>query len=1216
MARLPIVNSDDGIWGGILNEFLEVEHNADGTLKSGGTLGAYAPLASPTFTGSVTVPAPVNATDAVTKQYVDAIDNNNVKLTGNQTVGGEKTFTSTVKGTYGSNGKLTLAGVPGAGGVLALYNDASDSDDYPGLEVSSTQGIFFGDGTSSSDVVISRAGAGNLNFNSARLSNLADPTADQDAVTKKFLGEYVSTSNLEGGISYKSVGFEAFHDAVAQSETTPFDMVIFNDSLDWGSTVNRPWTWRFGDRVAEAAGTPTGLRQGTVYAKASGHPTMDTCDGTTTDTTTGGWGAVLSSGQTASHTARCDAWSVGYTAGAGNLVVRDGGPTGTILATIDTSAVSGSGNVWTSGALTLGNNQIHITASGGSATLDFVMPHLGTRTKGGRVWSVSHSGWDNTHYAATPSRGVDLVEKLTPKVVIIETGTNATTTYGQEIDDLVTAVRSVSPTSLVVVIVPPVSIAIPRAELDAGRAVVQTLDVPIVDWDRLIPDYNDRLVVDGVHPTSTGVETFASVTWAAMSPDPLGSLARTVGKGVRTDILEIEGPVSTDITLMGSWASLGRGGPDAPHITMGKNGSNLVDVQALPGVIDTTAGLMKVAGEVTIDTPGDGEVRFAGPNNQPLISAYSVSTNPYPSIFMGTTLSVPIIGFGSGATAADASLMYVGSKQIMHSNGEGTFIANLAPQINAQTGTSYTLVLADAGKQITRNNSSASTQTLPQNSDVAIPVGTQMRIHNIGTGTVTLQAGTGATLVGDTNLTTNATALITKISTNGWLASVAGSGAFSSLIIDEDDMVSNLDTKVPTQQSVKAYVDGLNIGNVKLTGNQTITGNITVNTTGDGDIRMAESGNQPTINFYSLSANAHPTVSLGTIFASPALFFGTGLAAPDTMLGRSGVKQFSINAGEGTLAANLAPVINAQTGLSYTLALTDAGKQITRSNAAASTQTLPQNSDAAIPVGTQIRIHNIGSGTVTLQAGTGATLVGDTSLVTNKTAFITKISTNGWLVNAGGSVAGATMNSDSSLAGNGYFLDEDNMASDSATKVPSQQSVKAYVDASKIVALQQGTGAAAFDTTTAETSVLSGGAITVPAGTLATNGDQIVVTYVGDVLNNTGGAVTQTNRLKVGSNTLVGLNGYSLATNAFVPQCKIHATVTRVSATSVVAEMHTILNNALNTNVIQAPITSASYTVSDLSSNTLNLDLTWQMNTSNASARITPKIVVIKVERV
>lgn len=44
--------------------------------------------------------------------------------------------------------------------------------------------------------------------------------------------------------------------------------------------------------------------------------------------------------------------------------------------------------------------------------------------------------------------------------------------------------------------------------------------------------------------------------------------------------------------------------------------------------------------------------------------------------------------------------------------------------------------------------------------------------------------------------------------------------------------------------------------------------------------------------------------------------------------------------------------------------------------------------------------------------------------------------------------AGATMNSDTTLAGNAYFLDEDLMTSNDATKVPSQQSVKSYVDTS------------------------------------------------------------------------------------------------------------------------------------------------------------------------
>lgn len=43
--------------------------------------------------------------------------------------------------------------------------------------------------------------------------------------------------------------------------------------------------------------------------------------------------------------------------------------------------------------------------------------------------------------------------------------------------------------------------------------------------------------------------------------------------------------------------------------------------------------------------------------------------------------------------------------------------------------------------------------------------------------------------------------------------------------------------------------------------------------------------------------------------------------------------------------------------------------------------------------------------------------------------------------------AGATMNADTTLAGNGYFLDQDDMSSNSDTKVASQQSIKAYVDA-------------------------------------------------------------------------------------------------------------------------------------------------------------------------
>lgn len=44
-------------------------------------------------------------------------------------------------------------------------------------------------------------------------------------------------------------------------------------------------------------------------------------------------------------------------------------------------------------------------------------------------------------------------------------------------------------------------------------------------------------------------------------------------------------------------------------------------------------------------------------------------------------------------------------------------------------------------------------------------------------------------------------------------------------------------------------------------------------------------------------------------------------------------------------------------------------------------------------------------------------------------------------------LAKATLNDDTDISANSWVIDEDNMSSDSATKVPTQQSVKAYVDA-------------------------------------------------------------------------------------------------------------------------------------------------------------------------
>lgn len=65
---------------------------------------------------------------------------------------------------------------------------------------------------------------------------------------------------------------------------------------------------------------------------------------------------------------------------------------------------------------------------------------------------------------------------------------------------------------------------------------------------------------------------------------------------------------------------------------------------------------------------------------------------------------------------------------------------------NAQTGTSYTLVLTDAGKMVTMTNASSNTLTVPPNSSVAFPINTRLDIIQYGAGQTTIAAGAGVTL--------------------------------------------------------------------------------------------------------------------------------------------------------------------------------------------------------------------------------------------------------------------------------------------------------------------------------------------------------------------------------------------------------------------------------------------------------------------------------------
>ena len=92
---------------------------------------------------------------------------------------------------------------------------------------------------------------------------------------------------------------------------------------------------------------------------------------------------------------------------------------------------------------------------------------------------------------------------------------------------------------------------------------------------------------------------------------------------------------------------------------------------------------------------------------------------------------------------------------------------------NEQTGTTYTLALTDDGKVVEMNNASANTLTVPPNSSVAFPVGSQILVLQTGAGQTTLAAGVGVTVNSkDGNLKLSAqwcAATLIKRATDVWV---------------------------------------------------------------------------------------------------------------------------------------------------------------------------------------------------------------------------------------------------------------------------------------------------------------------------------------------------------------------------------------------------------------------------------------------------------------
>ena len=211
----------------------------------------------------------------------------------------------------------------------------------------------------------------------------------------------------------------------------------------------------------------------------------------------------------------------------------------------------------------------------------------------------------------------------------------------------------------------------------------------------------------------------------------------------------------------------------------------------------TTSGVT-VGGELTVTSHidvGDNDKIKVGTGDD--LEIYHDGSNSIIYNVSGTVAPLQIRGYGTAFTNSDASQTFIEQSSVGYSTGEwgiklyhnqmgnsslkfkttqegidvtGGVVSEI--QINAQTGTTYTTVLADQSKLVTLDNASAITVTIPPNSSVAYPTGTKIDLLAKGAGQVTVAAGTGVTVNSSQTLKLRAqwsAASVVKLATDTWV---------------------------------------------------------------------------------------------------------------------------------------------------------------------------------------------------------------------------------------------------------------------------------------------------------------------------------------------------------------------------------------------------------------------------------------------------------------
>jgi hypothetical protein len=311
------------------------------------------------------------------------------------------------------------------------------------------------------------------------------------------------------------------------------------------------------------------------------------------------------------------------------------------------------------------------------------------------------------------------------------------------------------------------------------------------------PAENDRLTTTGILWKSQGVADYGSMK-VSQSGTPAMTVSVAVGHALIAGTQTSNQGFYIAYNDAATTVAIATASPTLPRIDRivvtvqdsfyGGTANNQVLFQALTGTPNASpvapavpnnsislATIAVAANQTTVVNGNITDTRTTAELTETIISASATAANTLAlEGIVGQTGKLLRINDNTGtqkfAVSLDGTLTFQdGSTQTTAATYDPNFV------VNAQTGTTYTLVAGDAQKLVTLSNASAITLTVASNATQALPVGTQITISQFGVGQVTVVGASSPNPV-----TINATpglklrtqyssATLVQVSTNNWL---------------------------------------------------------------------------------------------------------------------------------------------------------------------------------------------------------------------------------------------------------------------------------------------------------------------------------------------------------------------------------------------------------------------------------------------------------------